>query len=57
MAIGRFLEDVAVDYATAWGCGELYLMMNEADAVVGPPHAAARLFAHHLATSGDGATR
>jgi GNAT superfamily N-acetyltransferase len=48
MGIGRFLEDVAVDYAAAWGCGELHLMMNEADAVVGPPRAAARLFAQAL---------
>jgi GNAT superfamily N-acetyltransferase len=45
MGIGRILEGVALDYADAWNCGEIHLMMNEADAIVGPPRAAARTFA------------
>jgi GNAT superfamily N-acetyltransferase len=45
MGIGRFLEREAVKFAAKWGCGEIHLMMNEADSVVGPPRSAARLFA------------
>lgn len=37
MGIGRMLEELAVEYAEAWGCGEIHLMMNEADAVLNPP--------------------
>jgi GNAT superfamily N-acetyltransferase len=48
MGIGRYLEDVARDYATSWGCEAIHLMMNEADAVIGPPRAAARLFGQAL---------
>jgi GNAT superfamily N-acetyltransferase len=45
MRIGRMLEEFAVEYARLWGCSDICLMMNEADAVTGPPRAAARLFA------------
>jgi GNAT superfamily N-acetyltransferase len=45
MGVGRMLEDLATVYARLWECSEIRLMMNEADAVTGPPRAAARLFA------------
>lgn len=45
MGVGRILEDLATVYARLWDCSEIRLMMNEADAVTGPPRAAARLFA------------
>lgn len=48
MGIGRMLEDVALDYAESWEVGEIHLMMNEADAVIGAPRAAARLFGNAL---------
>lgn len=44
MGVGRTLDEFATDYARLWECSEIRLMMNEADAVVGPPRAAARLF-------------
>jgi GNAT superfamily N-acetyltransferase len=44
MGIGRYLEAAAVDYATAWGCTEIQLILNEADSIIGPHRAAARLF-------------
>jgi len=45
MGVGRLLNDFAVGYARLCECSEIRLMMNEADAVVGSPRAAARLFA------------
>jgi GNAT superfamily N-acetyltransferase len=44
MGVGRILNEYAEGYAQMWRCSEIRLMMNEADAVVGPPRAAARLF-------------
>lgn len=44
MGIGRELEAIAQDISRAWDCSELQLMMNEADAIIGPPRAAARKF-------------
>jgi GNAT superfamily N-acetyltransferase len=37
MGIGRMLDEIAIEYAEAYGCGEIHLMMNEADAVLNPP--------------------
>ena len=48
MGIGRMLEDIAVRQVAIWGCAEIHLMMNEADAVIGPPRAAARAFGQAL---------
>jgi hypothetical protein len=48
MGIGRMLDGLAVSYAASWGCREIRLMMNEADAVVGPPRAVARMFGKSL---------
>jgi GNAT superfamily N-acetyltransferase len=48
MGIGRLLDEFAVGHARLWDCSELRLMMNEADAVVGSPRAAARLFAQSV---------
>jgi GNAT superfamily N-acetyltransferase len=45
MGVGRILEEFATEYTRLWECSEIRLMMNEADAAVGPPRAAARLFA------------
>jgi GNAT superfamily N-acetyltransferase len=45
MGVGRLLDEFAVGHARMWDCSELRLMMNDADAVVGTPRAAARLFA------------
>jgi hypothetical protein len=44
MGIGRTLDDVAQEQAAARECGEVHLMMNEADAVRGPLRTAAREF-------------
>lgn len=48
MGIGRMLEEIAREQAATWKCGEIHLMLNEADAVIGPPRAAARLFGQAL---------
>ncbi len=37
MGVGRLLEEIAQEYAAAWECREIHLMINEADAVLGPP--------------------
>lgn len=44
LGIGAMRDDFAAEYASAWNCSELHLMMNEADAVIGPLRAGARLF-------------
>jgi hypothetical protein len=48
LGIGQELEMIAQDIAQTWGCSELHLMMNEADALIGPPRAAARNFGQAL---------
>ena len=48
MGVGRLLDEFAVGCARLWDCSEIRLMMNEADAVLGPPRAAARLFAQSV---------
>jgi len=48
MGIARILEEHAVDVAFGAGIAEIHLMLNEADAVVGPPRAQARAFAKAL---------
>jgi GNAT superfamily N-acetyltransferase len=48
MGIARILEKHAVDVALEAGITEIHLMLNEADAVVGPPRAQARAFAKAL---------
>jgi GNAT superfamily N-acetyltransferase len=45
MGVGRVLDEFATEYTRLWECSEVRLMLNEADAVVGPPRQAARLFA------------
>ncbi|MHB8234394.1 MAG: GNAT family N-acetyltransferase [Solirubrobacteraceae bacterium] len=45
MGVGRILEGFATECAQNWECDEIRLMLNEADAVLGPPRKAARLFA------------
>jgi ribosomal protein S18 acetylase RimI-like enzyme len=45
IGIGRWLEAEAVEDARYEGSSEVQLIMNEADAVVGPPRACARSFA------------
>lgn len=45
MHLGRELEALGVDEAKAFGSREIRLIMNEADAVIGPPRGAARNFA------------
>ena len=47
VGVGRLLEEFAAAHARLCGAGEIRLMMNEADAVLGPP-GAARLFAESL---------
>jgi GNAT superfamily N-acetyltransferase len=44
MGIGRWLEATAVEEAKYQGSLEIQLIMNEADAVIGPPRARARKF-------------
>jgi GNAT superfamily N-acetyltransferase len=44
MGIGKWLEATAVEEAKYRGSLEIQLVMNEADAVIGPPRAAARKF-------------
>ena len=48
MGIGRELEAIGQDIAGTWHCSQLHLMMNEADALVGPPRRAARNFGQAL---------
>lgn len=48
MGIGRLLEAQARWLAQRWSCREIHLILNEADAIVGPPRAAARAFARTL---------
>lgn len=45
MHLGTSLEEAAVSEAQDYGSTEIRLIMNEADAVIGPPRAAARKFA------------
>ena len=45
VGIGRWLEAEAVEDARYEGSLEIQLIMNEADAIIGPPRAAARNFA------------
>jgi GNAT superfamily N-acetyltransferase len=45
MKLGKWLESAATDEARNQGSSEIRLLMNEADAVIGPPGAAARKFA------------
>jgi GNAT superfamily N-acetyltransferase len=45
MEVGTTLEELAVERTKAWGNPELRLILNEGDAVVGPPRSAARQFA------------
>ena len=45
MGIGRLLEGQCVEEALRWKTKEIDLIINEADAIVGPPRAAARKFA------------
>jgi GNAT superfamily N-acetyltransferase len=45
MHIGSYLESAAVEEARIQGSSEIRLLMNEADAVIGPPRTAAREFA------------
>jgi len=45
MKLGKWLESAATEEARNQGSSEIRLLMNEADAVIGPPRAAARKFA------------
>lgn len=45
MGLGKWLESTAVQEAQNQGSSEIRLLMNEAEAVIGPPRAAARKFA------------
>jgi GNAT superfamily N-acetyltransferase len=44
LGIGGYLEQTATERAASYGSGAIRLFMNEADAIIGPPRAAARLF-------------
>lgn len=48
LGIGQELETIAQSIAQNWECSELHLMMNEGDALIGPPRAAARKFGQAL---------
>ena len=45
LGLGTSLEEMALSEAQDYGSTEIRLIMNEADAVIGPPRAAARKFA------------